>query len=159
MCEISLSSFRSSVILPLQNPNEGSGDMSVNLPPNDLTPFDYTNFVLGKNSTLNAQVGFTYIPTGDPIKVVVNESADDGSPDGAYASLLSFPIISYGGGTGELDLHIAVTSAFFEAHVGTHIAFQFVVTAVDPITGNTDAQGTFVETLSFQPGPTFNDPV
>jgi len=133
--------------------------MAVNLPPNDFTPFDYTNFVLGKNPFIDAHVGFTYTPTGDPIQIVVNESADDGSPDGAYASLLSFPVINYGGGTGELDLHIAVSSAFFEAHVGTNITFQFVVNAVDPITGSTDAKGIFLEQLSFQPGPTFNDPV
>jgi hypothetical protein len=103
--------------------------------------------------------GFDYSPTFDLIQSFVIETANDGSPDGAYASLVSEALTLNGDGTGSDDVKFDIPRAFFAAHVGTTIKFEVVLIAVNPLTG-LDGQATydvFVHLISFDPAKIQND--
>jgi hypothetical protein len=105
----------------------------------------YTEFSVGKDFIFDGGTAFTYNPINDSVHTFVNEFADDGSADGAYAFLTSFstPTNSAFGGSRDLDVHFDISAAFFEKHVGTTISFEFVVNADDPNSGKPRCPGDF----------------
>jgi hypothetical protein len=93
--------------------------------------FSFRNFSVGGGDPSHGEdLPFTYSPAGDTITGFINESADDGSADGAYSSLASLSI-NFDNGSGRFDIVITMSSAFFEAHVGTTISFEVVLNARD----------------------------
>jgi hypothetical protein len=103
----------------------------------------YRNFAVGEDFT--DSIGNSLHFTGDAIDVItgfVNESADDGSADGAYADLLSLQISTYFT-IGTAWTTIDMSSAFFEAHVGTTITFEVVLNSKDKNTGVADGQAIY----------------
>jgi hypothetical protein len=87
--------------------------MSIDFPAGTSTSAeaDFRFFPIGHDFGEEISFGFTYSPTNDAITSFVNESADDGSADGAYSSLLSTPI-SWFGGTGSVKLDIGISTTF-----------------------------------------------
>jgi hypothetical protein len=94
--------------------------------------------------------GFDVSPTTDVVTGFVTESADDGSPDGAYLSLLTLVLDSSHvppgtTTTGFLEDSLNIPTSFFEAHVGTTITYELVLNSGDLNTGLLDGQA--IETV------------
>jgi hypothetical protein len=135
--------------------NKGSDLMSITLTNGTSDSFGvgYDFFSVGHDFTLSEGPPFAYSPATDFIKGFVNETADDGSADGAYSSLSSLSL-TFANGTGRFTIGIDMSSAFFEAHVGTTITFEVVLDSVDPNTNMADGQAIFLFSLPLEP----NDP-
>jgi hypothetical protein len=98
--------------------------------------------------------GFIVSPATDTIKTFINESADDGSADGAYLNLITssiLPPFPDDPATGFFETTLDISPSFFEAHVGTTISFELVIDSIDPNTQMPDGQAITFVTLSLLP--------
>jgi hypothetical protein len=132
-------------------------------------PLSFERFNFGSGFQAQSGTPFVVSPTTDTVTSVVNESANDGSPDGTYLSLLtpSLDFNTQGDPTisGFLDFTLNIPTSFFEAHVGTTITYELVLTSIDP-TQMPDGQTILLATVELLPdnpplGPAsqpFNDP-
>jgi hypothetical protein len=114
----------------------------------------YQNFVpAGKDFSLSAggpEAAVLWTPTDDNLTGFVNEFANDNSAAGAYSDLANFSLRNVDLGIDRFALNLDISSAFFEAHVGTSITFEIVANAINSA-GMPDAQGLEDITLNLLP--------
>jgi hypothetical protein len=109
----------------------------------ETVPVSFSYFQFGIGFQATAAPSFVVNPTTDYLKMFVNESANDGSPEGAYLGLVS-ALLDFNSPdpdvTGFFDLAIDIPTSFFEAHVGTTITYELVLTSFDLNTQSPDGQ-------------------
>jgi hypothetical protein len=133
--------------------------MSIDISGGSATALTVGFFLANSDAKTADKISGTYTDLIDVISIGVTETANDGSPTDAYASLLSTSL-DFSLGNLTISYSYDVTRDFFIAHAGTTITFDIAAAEFNPITASFDGVSHHTITIglqAFDPLTIFND--